>query len=75
MTRSGTARRPGIPGTTTRGGTIVGLEELDKSSETPVTIHLDNDEVISLRDPNLSTFTEDEFNKFWINARRHLENR
>ena len=58
-----------------RGGTILGLKELDKSLGTPVTINLDNDEVISLCDPNLSTFTEDEFNKFWINVRRHLENR
>ena len=58
-----------------RGGTIVGLKELDKSLGTLVTINLDNDEVISLCDPNLPTFTEDEFNKFWSNTRRHLQSK
>ena len=58
-----------------RGETIVGLKELNKSLGNPIAINLDNDEVISLCDPNLPTFTEDEFNKFWINARRLLRNR
>ena len=58
-----------------RGGTILSLQELDKTIDNPLTINLDNDEVMSLCNPNLPTSTEDEFNEFWIKTRRLLENR
>ena len=56
-----------------RGGTIAGLKERDINLGILTTVELNNDEVIALCNPNLPTNSEEEFNKFWINARRVLD--